>query len=76
MPVKGVKQAISDILIPQFNGKKEAVFDCTIKGLTKTIEILNDLDIEGTFFIEARTLLYLQENQYELLKPLLKNEIG
>lgn len=76
MPVKGVRQAVSDILIPQFDGKKDAVFDCTIKGLTKTLELLNEEDIKCTFFIEARTLLYLQENQYELVKPLLKNEIG
>jgi peptidoglycan/xylan/chitin deacetylase (PgdA/CDA1 family) len=76
MPVKGIKQAVSDILIPHFDGEKNAVFDCTVKGLTRTLELLNELDIEVTFFIEATTLLYLREQEGELVKPLLNNEIG
>lgn len=76
MPVKGFKQAVSDVLIPHFDGEKDAVFDCTVKGLSRTLELLNELDIQAIFFIEARTLLYLREQQSELVKPLLKYEIG
>ncbi|WXG41181.1 MAG: polysaccharide deacetylase family protein [Candidatus Freyarchaeum deiterrae] len=76
MPVKGVKQAVSDVLISNFDGKTDAVFDCTVRGLTRTLELLNELEIQATFFIEARALLYLKEQQGELVKPLLKNEVG
>jgi peptidoglycan/xylan/chitin deacetylase (PgdA/CDA1 family) len=76
MPVKGVKQAVSDILISNFDGKTDAVFGCTVEGLKRTLELLNELEIEVTFFIEARALLYLREQQGELVKPLLKNEVG
>nr|MDO8080794.1 polysaccharide deacetylase family protein [Candidatus Freyarchaeota archaeon] len=76
MPVKGVKQAVSDILISNFDGETDAVFDGTVKGLTRTLELLNELEIEATLFIEARTLLYLREQQGELVKPLLKNEVS
>ncbi|MEM3526030.1 MAG: polysaccharide deacetylase family protein [Candidatus Jordarchaeaceae archaeon] len=75
MPVKGVKQAVSDILIPHFDGEKTAVFDCTIKGLIKTLELLNEFDLKATFFIEARTILNIGKMS-ELVKPLLENEIG
>jgi hypothetical protein len=75
MPVQGVRNAVSDILISDFNGETYAVFDCTIQGLTRTLELLKDLGIKATFFIEARTLLYLREQNNELIKPLLKNEI-
>lgn len=75
MPVQGVRNAVSDILISDFNGETYAVFDCTIQGLTRTLELLKDLGIKANFFIEARTLLYLREQNNELIKPLLKNEI-
>ncbi len=76
MPVQGVKHAVSDILIPDFNGETDAVFDCTVQGLKRTLELLKDFGIKATFFIEARTLLFLREHNGELVKPLLKNEIG
>lgn len=75
MPVQGVRNAVSDILISDFNGETYAVFDCTIQGLTRTLELLKDLGIKANFFIEARTLLYLREQNNELIKPLLKNEL-
>lgn len=75
MPVKGTKHAVSDILISDLNRKSDAVFDSTVKGLRKTLELLKDFDIKATFFIEARTLMYLKEQQSKLVKPLLNNEI-
>ncbi|MEX2704868.1 MAG: polysaccharide deacetylase family protein [Candidatus Freyrarchaeum guaymaensis] len=75
MPVKGVKHAVSDILIGNPNRRTDAVFSCTVKGLEKTLELLKDLEAKATFFIEARTLLYLKEHRKELVKSLSKNEV-
>lgn len=76
MPLKGIKQAVSDILTSKYDGKTDAVFNCTVKGLTKTLELLKELGLKATFFIEARTLQYLKENHGELLKPLMEYEVG
>jgi len=72
LPVHGQTAAISK---PVENG--EVRFESCAKGLKILIDLLNDLNISGTFFIEARTAEKLTSDfGYDLGRMLHGHEIG
>ena len=72
LPVKGQKYAVSHPV-----EKGEARFESCAKGLELIFDMLDDLKIEATFFIEARTAQKLiDDHGLDLRRLLYKHEVG
>ncbi len=70
VPVQGSLKATS------FSPENKPSFMCTIKGLGALVNLLEELGIKATFFIEARTIQHIKSKDETLIDFIVKNEIG